>query len=452
MIRRSPSTQGQLAIGVAIAFIGVVSMFAFVFSISMNVREKMALQQTSDYASLAASVSQWKALDEIKQMNQHIEKLWFTALATQQFDHCDTGPYGLAGPMKAAGYFYYTGLAGINAKLASLQISDPTLTSIDPEDTSAGAGLCATACQKYNDAINKKIRSDYDKARSTLAQYIVHLIMNTNDRAFRMALRQFLVPSQLPWNLQQKLEQELGAGFTFQNVLSLYDQGRFNFAQNNHEWGYEIVSENAQDPLFLPTDEIRPFILPTYHWQDRPDPSTYQYKCQNTFFPSYAPPRSKSSRAKIIKTGDFQTHFFTGVNYLPPKHAFEENEALKKKQINPDNFGRDEDRGDDVYFFQRKSAVGVRSAAKPFGGTFPSGLSAPSLGFIQQLLDGDFEPPSQYSASAGKEFTGAKLFGIADSDEIGGYHLFRAEIEANQQDAQGNTRNVWRIFKEDFLH
>ncbi|MEZ4819720.1 MAG: hypothetical protein R3A45_07445 [Bdellovibrionota bacterium] len=95
----------------------------------------------------------------------------------------------------------------------------------------------------------------------------------------------------------------------------------------------------------------------------------------------------------------------------------------------------------------------TRSAAKPFGGSFPTAVTSNLTSFIDSLLwGGNANTPPAFTQGAGKEFKGAKLFGIADSFEIGGYPIARANLETETLDEQGNVQSIWKILQEDYLH
>ena len=88
MILQRQKNKGQLALGLAFGFSMILVLFAFVFNTSMNVREKIKLQQTTDFASLVAANAQKEYLNIIREYNLLIEADWFVTLARQQINHC----------------------------------------------------------------------------------------------------------------------------------------------------------------------------------------------------------------------------------------------------------------------------------------------------------------------------------------------------------------------------
>ena len=64
--------EGQLAVGLAFGFVCILAMFGLVFNASLNTRDKMKLQTTTDYATMIASNTQKLNLNEIRQQNKNI--------------------------------------------------------------------------------------------------------------------------------------------------------------------------------------------------------------------------------------------------------------------------------------------------------------------------------------------------------------------------------------------
>ena len=68
---------GQLALGLAAAFTMVLAIFGLVLRSGLVTREKMQLQQTSDFAALAAADVQRHYLNRIRELNRQIEQDFF---------------------------------------------------------------------------------------------------------------------------------------------------------------------------------------------------------------------------------------------------------------------------------------------------------------------------------------------------------------------------------------
>lgn len=452
-------TSGQLTLGLAFGFTMILALFAFVFNTTMNVREKIKLQQTSDYAALVASNAQRHYLNDIREANLAIEALWFTALAQQQVPHCVTSLvsslYGfVSAPVPSPNTAYVSAEATINGYTAALNanLNLPSEEDITSQSLSATelSSLCANACGRYQSMVNQKIRSVYQQKRDYIESQIKKRLKDGNKMSFAFALYHFLQPENLPWGLQQKLKKTLNENFTMQDMIQAYEGEILSIESNNGEWGYNIVSENKDDPLFLPKSEIRPFPLLTHNVITNTD---------NSLNPvcTYGGPagigRPANAYAKVLKDGIYETHFFTGVNYMPPANMFEENEALTKRRLHPDEFGKVEGRLTDPSQFKRQMGMSVRSAAKPYGGSFPSSVLTDVTSMLTSLAtSGSADTPSEFQEGAGKEFKGSKLFGIADEEEIGGFEIMRADIEAEVFNEQGNIQQVWKILRKDYLH
>ncbi|MEZ4819721.1 MAG: hypothetical protein R3A45_07450 [Bdellovibrionota bacterium] len=304
--------KGQLTLGLAFGFTMMLALFAFVFNTSMNVREKIKLQQTTDFGVLVAANAQRKYLDIIRDYNIAIEAQWFSHLALLQNNHCvqPLAGFTVIAPNALPGL---TDILTIQ-NVAQAYTTRANISAVSYNEFSNDASLntgdyCDYICNKYNDAVNSQIRKRYASMRTIIKNQIINLILNANQDAHQYALHHFLQPSNLPWGLQLKLRSVLGRGYTATDTLAGYQNNLLNIDANNGEWGYEVASENKNDPLFVPGDESRPFIFyKHYFYQDsRAAPNDLTQVCK--VLGPIGDTKSMNSSVKVVKTGSYETHF-----------------------------------------------------------------------------------------------------------------------------------------------
>ncbi len=414
-MNRLKNNSGQLTVGLAFAFAGILAMFALVFNSSLNTREKMKLQTTSDYASLVAANVQRYNLNFIKAQNEIIETSWEATQLALQPSYAQI--YGVA---SGAGIQYLVALGAATAA---------TLGDITEGD-------CDTIGKKVDEYWRKKIIDAYSSERDIYASGILTSIEQANGLGFDQALYTFLSPLNLPQNLFLELENKLGKGFTVDDARNQYEQG----ALTTDTYAYEVLGENKDDPLFIPKNETRTFAYDKFTYPT--GNCCIEVECVCCFGPSFGLPATSISNARITRDGDYTTHFYTGIRYTPPANLLEKMLMLGVK--NPDNqnekFGQNVEgiEGDLPLISRKTKEIQAVSAAKPYGGTFPASA------FVADVTG--------LSGSSGTEFTGAKLFGIADTEEIGGLRNDRADACIDQMDDEGNIMGSVCYKAEDFLH
>lgn len=408
------TNHGQLAVGLAFAFAGILAMFGLVYNISLNTNEKIKLQTTSDYAALKVSIIQAQQLNEIRKINQDIEAAWQATNIALQPSFCSVN-------------------ALVNTQLPQLATLEGVTAVVHKQYAD-----CDSACDAYDQYYRDKLIKAYTESRNLAAQAILTKIQETNEYAFDNAVDTFLSPKKLPNGLYIALQQQLGRGFTLASVKGLYKNGQLS---NNPEYSYQILEESAKDPLFIPQNEERLFSYINYGYQTSSCGGYPQYPCCIGGWPAGA--KTSLSNSRITRATDYTTHFFTGIKYVAPLNVIQKmvTVGIKNPDVKSKEFGKNVE--DDPQLFanaelQGRTATTVMSAAKPYGGTFPKAA------FIADITG--------LSGTAGDEFARAKLFGIADKQEIGDQRIFRADGCLPQKDEFGNDIGCVQYFAEDFLH
>ena len=344
---------GQLAVGLAFAFAGILAMFALVFNTSLNTREKMQLQTTSDYAALVASNVQRHNLNYIRDLNQAIENEWQITQAALQ-------PPGAP----AVSFASMSGVAsssGIEINIATAAASASTFGNVN-------SGTCETLGEQVDDFWRSRLVENYYEpillpifagllpelaGRNNLASSIMTAIEQANGLAFDHALDTFLYPQNLPHNLQIELSQRLGNAYTLSSVRSDYQNGLLN----NEEYAYEVLDQAREDPLFIPKNEVRNFTYTVFSYTT--NNCCVQTPCSCCFGPFISRPGIRLSEARITRDGDYTTQFYTGVRYRPPANIVEKmlNIGVKNPDVSSKEFGQDLDAaGGDIQLFQRRTA------------------------------------------------------------------------------------------------
>ena len=405
------SPKGQLSIGLAFVFTAVLAFFGLVFNSSMITRDKMKLQQTTDFAALVAADVQRRNLNAIRKLNQDIEIAYQATIILLQPNYCLIN--GLAAP----------------------RISTESISSINGI-TGGAAGTCDQACDDYDSWVRKKIiQAVYDFPRNQLASHAIKIVTEANQKANEKVLETFLTPKNIPFSFRKSLEEKWGNQLSLSTMLSAYSNGQF-------EDQFTIVESYKEYPLFLPKEEPRMFLALDHNYFEGacPNPITGLHPCclygGVSFIPKIYP-----TVAKIVRDGDYTTSYLAAAEYSPVKTQVDKTFALYLQNPDPNMRASSktpvEDlRGKKIKLFGNKTAIAAMAFAKPYGGTFPVG------GNILNPLDfGDI----------GKEFEGSKLIGIADKDAVGGIPPFR-DFTAKKKDESGLIVGDMKIFVEDFLH
>ncbi|MCC7460314.1 MAG: hypothetical protein IT286_03330 [Proteobacteria bacterium] len=413
---------GQLAVGLAFAFAGILAMFGLVFQSSLNTVDKAKLQTTSDYATLMASQNQAANLNKIRDINEMIQ----IAFATTQTDIQPS----------FAQLYSVANAYGVQLPLAIGAASGATLGQVT-------GGTCNELGQGVDKWYRNKLISTYTTARNQGASAIVTIVRDSNEYSYQHALDYFLQPDGLPHGMYMKLKQTLGESFNVAAVKGQYENGSLT---NNDDFSYEILDENREDPLFIPQNEPRTFTYVKYTYMET-NCCTPQIPCVCCKGPMIGPPGATPSNARVTKATDDVSYFFAGIRYTPALSIIQKMFKInvKNTETESSNFGQDvsasaagEERLIRAREKNQRTTFQVFSAAKPYGGTYPeSGNMLDSTGL---------------SGSTGDPFQGAKLFGIADINEIGGIRIHRADGTIATRDFQGNINGELPFYAEDFLH
>lgn len=432
---------GQLSLGLAFGFMAVLAMFSLTLHSSFVTREKMQMQQTTDFAALVAADVQRRNLDRIREINEAIEDAYRTAqellAATSMSSPCAL-TYSVAFSTSCSGLFaatapYHgrsipkvdpaiaTAGATANAEAANFANSQPP----DPPETFS----CDKGCNGYDSFIRNNIISAYGIVRSNYMAQAKEIVEKANERAYNYAAVTFLTPQNLPFGLYRLVQKRFGEGVSTQSLQHAYETGALKEL-------FEINDSNKGLPLFIPKQELRTFEYGRFSYWDQPSVLLASgCRCMVSFYPT---PRLAVTAVKITKTSDYTTSFLAGATYYPPP-----NELLKKltlylrdpKSTSADAFLRDL-QGNKIHLIQDRSAMTTMALAKPYGGTFPRA--------------GNLFNPTDHG-DLGTPFKGAKLIGIADRAEVGGFDLgIAGRIE--RKDSSGRVLDSTEVYQEDFLH
>ncbi|MEZ4845930.1 MAG: hypothetical protein R2877_02885 [Bdellovibrionota bacterium] len=289
-----------------------------------------------------------------------------------------------------------------------------------------------------------KMIGAYTTARNQAASAIVTIVTDSNELSFQRALDYFLEPGGLPHGMYLKLKQILGANFTVNQVKHEYEKGTLT---NDEDFTYQILDENREDPLFIPKNEPRMFTYMKYTYSESACYCSPTSGCQTCCMGALiGAPGATPANARVTKATDDVAYFFAGVRYTPALSIIQKTFKLgvKNPDVQSSSFGQDIDGtlSEEKLFRERdkhqRTTFQVMSAAKPYGGTYPE--------------SGNLMDSTGISGSNGDSFLGAKLFGIADFDEIGGVRLHRADGSIANRDYQGNINGEVPFYAEDFLH
>jgi hypothetical protein len=411
---------GQLAVGIAFAFAGILAMFGLVFQSSLNTVDKAKLQTTADYAVLQAANNQVANLNEIKKINEAIQIAWDATQLELQPSYAQIN--AVAGTSLTVTW----GNAILNAGTATLG--------------HVTTGTCESLGEDVDKWYRKKIIEQYTTGRNQAASAIATIVTDSNELSYDIALNHFLDPEGLPHGMFMQLKKTLGETFNVNDVRKAYENGSL---ANNEEYTYEILDANKDDPLFIPKNEPRLFSYTKYLYQTITDPLTYNVYCVGPFFGSV---KTSIANARVVRATDDTAYFFAGIRYIPALSIIQKTFGLgvKNPDSASDDFGKDIDDGIDKekLFREREKAkrtmMQVMAAAKPYGGSYPE------AGFVADS--------SGISGQTGDSFKSAKLFGIADTEEIEGHRIHRADGSIANRDNQGNVIGELPFYAEDFLH
>ena len=401
--------RGQLAIGLAMAFTAVCAIFGLLFNSGMIAREKMRLQQTTDFSALVASDVQRRNLNYIRDRNQEIEDLYAAALILVALPYAPvmTGSV-LESTWKAHAEFVSPGYKG-------------------------------TGCTGHGHAIDHfyraRIVQAYNAARDILAGNIVGVADKANAEAHKQVLAQFLIDERLPHGLRRRLAKALGQHPSPTAIKSAYDAGALSDTLT--------IGDSKDLPLFAATEESRSFVVERFHYLTVPSPPSNVFLCYGPQFPDGYD--SFDAKAKVVRVdGTYPSHFLVNATYSPPNTYVDQHFAyLLKKPDSSRKPGESEIQDpqsqlplrlfsiNDTKTGEKKTSLQTMALAKPYGGTFPK--AGKSLGGM-----------SYDYGEVGNEFKGSKLIGIADHAQLEGFALW------NKDSIPLPTGEF--VLMEDFLH
>jgi hypothetical protein len=400
--------RGQLAVGLAMAFTAVCAIFGLIFNSGMIAREKMRLQQTTDFAALVASDVQRRNLNYIRDRNQEIEDLYAAALSLVAL------PY--------APYMAPTACASFYAYAEAL--------------TQGSFTTCNGAGHAIDHFYRAKIVDMYNAARDTLAQNIVSVSDKANGEAHKQVLAQFLVDERLPHGLRRFMARTLGQNPSPATIKSAYETGALSEMLS--------ISDSKEMPLFVAAEEPRSFTVAHFLYSESTAVGL-DCTCYGGVVPDMID--SHDAKAKVVRDDrtNYTTHFLVSATYSPPNTFADKTFAyLLKRPDSSRKPGESEIKDpqsqlplrlfnvNDPATGEKKTPLQTMSLAKPYGGTLPTkGWSILPMGV------GDY-------GKIGNEFKGSKLIGIADHEQLEGYEIWKKDTF---QLATGEYLTM-----EDFLH
>ncbi len=426
--------RGQLTLGVAVGFAMALAIFGLVLRSGLVLREKMKLQQTSDFAALVAADTQRIYLNRIRELNRMIDEAFNTAQTLLS-----------ANPAPCATFIYPQ--AGLPPNAFTVDTNSRAWAAASPAksfgtDELPLQNLCNGGCQEYDKAYRGEIILAYLTIESQLFQEITTIVLGANQKAYEKGLETFLTPANLPFGLRTLVERKYNGHVTKEALLADYNTGDLSEILS-------VIDTNSSLPLFQPKVEMRTFtwVHVFYPLSSSCDPLP-SYTCCGfpTVNAASAVPGMYSAPAKIAKDGKYETSFLAGATYTPPE-SVEQNFGLYYRQTAGDKMGEkiQDVSGQKIQLFTTqttadnqpsKQSMMALSLAKPYDGTFPKAAA-----FMNPFDSGD----------AGKEFKGAKLIGIADKAQIGGVDL-DISFSLQTQDVEGETTDASKSHTEDFLH
>jgi hypothetical protein len=406
-----------MAVGftMALAILGMVLRSGFV------TREKMKIQQSSDFAALVAADVQRNYLNVIRDINKEIDLEFKIAYTAVQLPAC--GPLLIG---SAAGTINAANVLSTAHFLPPVIKPDPP----DPPDP------CNAPCAQWDRTYRNYIVSGFAARQSLMAGAIQVILEKANEKAFDNVLQTILTPQNLPYGLQRVLEKKYNGNVTRDAVVQDYNSGGLSDT-------YTVIDANRSIPLFPAKMEMRIF-----------DWITYRYQLSGTLATGVCLGAIRSgiggavAMGKVVKAGDYETSFLTGAQYTSPLTGTETTTAqgeqkkfsifAKQADTKSEEYGKEirDMRGMKIPLFPDRTTLTAISLAKPYGGTFPKAGNP-----VVPLDAGD----------VGDEFQGAKLIGIADKAQIGGVDLGVAG-DLGTQDAEGRMTDTSRFSTEDFLH
>ncbi len=456
---RKSFQNGQLAIGLAVAFTSILTIFSFVFQSALTTNEKMKLQQTTDLAALRGAHVQRVNLDLIRQENEAIEQLFTFYSVLLKSSPCNLLIHPERHTMHTLGPAVARAITPIYAALRNFS-SDEDLTD------RAAFPNCDSICDRFDTAAHNLIAATYEYGlnqipgarrliytlagllgedipteflafgRSGFARNIQNRIETANDYAYARSLEIFFDMKNLPLGIRKKLGGDTGSYVSSSEIRWKYEQGEFA-----EDLAYLDVQQGQ--PLFYAGEEIALLDALGYGYPTSPPPTS---QCYWGLPQSY---RAINTKAKVVRVNDYPTSFFAATLYNPPYWNELYNPKLRNPNVQSEDFGQalsyqGDAAGESARLFAKERTPMMAYAfAKPYGGSFPTAATP----FFSLLTRG----------SVGEEFEGAKLIGIADQEAMDGFDVSQLPMSVLIQgeypvmNAEGNW-TAMRFFREDFLH
>ncbi|HLG18208.1 MAG TPA: Tad domain-containing protein [Bdellovibrionota bacterium] len=404
--------KGQVALGLAFSFTAVLAVFGLVFNSSLITREKMQLQQTTDFAALVAADVQRHNLNRIRDYNEGIET------AFEVLQSITMAPIPMCALKFIRGGTTYVGLLRDTAPYTALSTADVSdLTKKASEAASeelrksgekaleqgdkATESVCSPLCHPVDAFYRNLAIRTYSAIRMDYAAKIMTILQDANKNAFEYAMSTYLLPDNLPIGLRVYLEERLGRRLTPELLRSEYEKGSLKDK-------FQLVQASSDTPLFLAEDEMRQLI----YWQFRYDgiPPNMPDSAGKCWQPTFYYPIPTLTMAKVSRGSGYTTSFVAGASYTPPdwEDVFQKFRIYLTDPANKDPNKLIRSLREDERLFSERHGMHTLALAKPYGGKFPV-----SGNVLNPLDHGDL----------GAKFEGAKLIGINDRDELGGFDM-----------------------------
>lgn len=383
--------RGQLAVGLALSFTAICAIFGLIMNSAMITREKMKLQQTTDFATIVAANVQRENLHHIQKRNEEIEALYLAAYQVVALNWAD-----------------------IDIILPTPQI--PREVFIAAVETKTQGQVVPTSCAQggidYDHWVRENIYvPQYKALRDLLANDITNVVYKANETAHEHVLRAFLIDQNLPHGLRRILAQTIGKNPTRGAIRSAWDSGLLS--------DYLEISDTSEMPLFFPASEGRQFNPPKYAYRDELCGNCQTASCWPCCLPSGMNslgglPDSLDSEAKVYRLEGYRSNYLVRATYSPPNtfidRTFSHHLKKPKARSGPNSQIKSFDNRPLRLFdinetddSDSKKALEAWAQAKPYGGEFPT------AGFPYWPLGIPID-----AGSVGSNFDGAKLVGIAD--------------------------------------
>lgn len=368
------SNKGQLVVGLAFCFMCFLAFLSLIYQSSLLVREKMKLQQTTDYAALTGASVQRALIEKVIDANKDIDRAFVKLTVALKASPCA----GLIG----SGFGSLATLTTL-AQVASPGLSQPT---------------CPSACRAIDNAAHDIALAAYETTRSRIASYIAEILAQGNAIAADYAQEQFFVRRNLPVRLNAYTIEKYGRNVSRDRLRGVYQSDRMQ----NSLYLYHSGNSSGNSPLFVAEEGTRSVTLMQQNAAVGPTALDGTPIC---YLPVPPTPKIQTVKGKIGKDPQtYPTHFVMASVYDPPSSSVEG--AFNLSVRNPYSEDREAlstDGGQSVALLPDKETRSPRrwplmtmSLAKSFGGEMPR-------------VGGNLS-----NGNAGDYPTGVKLVGFSD--------------------------------------